>query len=165
VLGCVRSAIEGVDLATGQLASSDARGASNTEETSMAVTSQQNPSTMTKWAVRILTALVILAFVPSAIMKILHHPAAVEGFAKMGIPQGAILPLGIVELFCLALYLVPRTVVLGTLLLTGYLGGATLANIIGRTDFIHALVVGLFVWAAAWLRVTELQRLIPIRKP
>ena len=131
----------------------------------MTTTSQQNSSTLAKWAVRILTALIILAFVPSAIMKLIHHPAATEGFAKMGVPQGAILPIGIVELLCLALFLIPRTAVLGTLLLTGYLGGATLANIIGRTDFIHALVIGLFVWAAAWLRVIELQRLIPLRKP
>ena len=118
----------------------------------------------TKWAAWILTTLVILAFVPSAIMKLIHHPAAVEGFKRMGIPEGAISALGIVELSCLALYLIPRTTVLGTLLLTGYLGGATLANIINRSDFIHALVVGLFVWAGAWFRVPELRALLPIRK-
>ncbi len=118
----------------------------------------------TKWASRILTTLVILAFVPSGIMKVIHHPTVVEGFSRMGLPGGAILPLGIVELFCLALYLVPRTTVLGTLLLTGYLGGATLANIINRSDFIHALVVGLLVWAGAWLRVAEFRTLVPIRK-
>ena len=116
------------------------------------------------WAARILTTLVILAFVPSGIMKVIHHPTAVEGFRRMGIPEGAILLLGIVELSCLALYLSPRTTVLGTLLLTGYLGGATLANIINRSDFIHALVVGLFVWAGAWVRVPEIQALMPIRK-
>ena len=117
-----------------------------------------------RWTVRILTTLVIIAFVPSAVMKVTHHPTVVEGFGRMGIPEGAMLPIGIVELSCLALYLIPRTTVLGTLLLTGYLGGATLANIINRSDFIHALVVGLFVWAAAWLRVPELQTLLPLRK-
>lgn len=130
----------------------------------MSTISKWNTSKRTTWAVRILITLVILAFAPSAIMKVTHNPAVVEGFTRLGIPQGAILPLGIIELSCLALYLIPRTTVLGTLLLTGYLGGATLANIIGRTDFIHALVVGLFVWAGAWLRVPELQTLIPIRK-
>jgi hypothetical protein len=130
----------------------------------MTPTPQPSLSKGAKWAVGILTALVILAFVPSAIMKLTHNPMAVEGFNAMGIPQGAILPIGIVELACLLVYLVPRTVVLGTLLLTGYLGGAILANIIGGNDFIHALVVGLFVWTAAWLRVPELQRLLPIRK-
>jgi hypothetical protein len=90
----------------------------------------------------------ILAFVPGAVMKLIHHPLAVEGFTRMGIPQGAILPLGIVELLCLLLYLLPRTVVPGTFLLTGYLGGATMTNIVAGADFIHALVVGLFVWPA-----------------
>jgi DoxX-like family len=114
--------------------------------------------------VRIVTVLVILAFVPSAILKLIHHPTAVEGFTRMGIPPAAFVPIAIVELFCLALYLVPRTAVTGTVLLTGYLGGATVANIIGRMDFIHALVVGLLVWTGAWLRVPELRGLVPTRR-
>jgi hypothetical protein len=118
----------------------------------------------TIWAIRILTALVILPFVPSAIMKLMRVPAVTEGFAHLGIPQGAIVPLGIIELTCLAIYLVPRTAILGTLLLTGYLGGAVLANIIGHTDFIHAFVVGFLVWAGAWLRVPELRVLLPWRR-
>jgi hypothetical protein len=97
-------------------------------------------------------------------MKIIGHPMVVEGFARVGIPQAAMLPLGLVELACLALYLIPRTTVLGTVLLTGYLGGATAVNIIGGTDFIHALVVGLVVWAGAWFRVPQLRSLIPFRK-
>jgi hypothetical protein len=115
------------------------------------------------WAARILTTLVILAFGPSAILKLMHTPMVVQGFTHAGIPEGAILPLGLIELFCLAAYLIPRTVVLGTLLLTGYLGGAVVTNIVNRTDFIHALVVGLFVWGGAWFRVPELQTLIPTR--
>jgi DoxX-like family len=117
-----------------------------------------------RWVVRIVTVLVILAFVPSAILKLIHHPTAVEGFTRMGIPPAAFVPIAIVELVCLALYLVPRTVVTGTVLLTGYLGGATVANIIGRMDFIHALVVGLLVWAGAWLRVPELRALVPTQR-
>lgn len=125
---------------------------------------KQNKSKRTAWSIGILTTLVILAFVPSAIMKLAQTPTVMEGFTRVGIPSVAIVPLGIVELLCLALYLFPRTTVLGTLLLTGYLGGAVLANMIGRTDFIHALVVGLFVWAGAWLRVPEFWALIPVRK-
>lgn len=130
----------------------------------MSTLSKKTSSNRTTWVVRILTTLVLLAFVPSGIMKLIHHPTVIEGFGRMDIPLGAILPLGIVELLCLAIYLVPRTTVMGALLLTGYLGGATLANIIGRSDFIHALVVGLLVWAGAWLRVPELQALIPVRR-
>ena len=116
------------------------------------------------WAVRILTTLILLAFVPSATMKLARASAAVEGFAHLGIPEEAIIPIGILELSCLALYLFPPTAVVGLLLLTGYLGGATLANIIGRMDFMHALAVGLLVWTGAWLRIPELQTLIPVRR-
>ena len=113
------------------------------------------------WAGRILTALVILAFAPG-VMKIMHHPTVVEGFSRIGIPKWAMVPIGVVELACMVLYVIPRTTVLGTLLLTGYLGGAVLANIIGGSDFIHALVVGLIVWAGAWFRVPELRALMPM---
>jgi hypothetical protein len=115
------------------------------------------------WLPGILTALVTVAFAMSAVMKIIRGPEVIQGFNRLGVPEGLILPLGLIELACLALYLIPGTVVLGSLLLTGYLGGAVLANIIGRTDYIHALVVGLFVWAGAWFRVAELRALIPIR--
>src|SRR5262245_1655323 len=120
-------------------------------------------SSKSKWIARIAMALVILAFVPSAGMKLINHPTAVEGFGRLGIPAGAIVPIGIVELACVAIYLIPRTAVLGTMLLTGYLGGATLANIIGRSDFLHALAIGLVVWLGAWFRVLEFRAIFPIR--
>lgn len=125
---------------------------------------KQNGSTLMKWVGRILTVLVILAFLPSSVLKIMHYPMAVEGFASMGLPADAIMPIGIVELVCLILYLIPQTTVLGTLLLTGYLGGAILANLIGGNDYIHALVVGAFVWAGAWCRVPEFRDFIPVQK-
>jgi hypothetical protein len=110
----------------------------------------------------LVTALVILPFAMSAMMKVTLASPAVEGFARMGIPHSAIVPLGIIELTCLVLYVIPRTVILGTLLLTGYLGGAVLANIINHSDFFHALAVGLLVWAGAWLRVPEFRALLPL---
>jgi|SRR6266545_2138952 len=119
---------------------------------------------LSTWAVRILTISVAVAFVPGGIMKTMHHPTVVEGFSHTGIPGSALTVLGILELSCLALYLFPRTTVLGTLLLTGYLGGAVLANLINGSDFIHALVVGLFVWAGAWLRVPAFRMLVPMRE-
>lgn len=130
----------------------------------MQTPAQPSQSAGAKWAVRILTLLLLLAFVPSAVMKLIHAEQAVEGFGKMGIAEGVLVPIGIVELICLAIFLVPRTVVLGAFLLTGYLGGATLANIIGGTDFIHALVIGLMVWAVAWLRAPGLRELLPVAK-
>jgi hypothetical protein len=118
----------------------------------------------TKWATWIITALVIIPFTLSAVMKLMLGAQVVEGFAKMGFPNRGIVPLGIVELTCLVIYLIPRTVVLGTLLLTGYLGGAVLANIIGGTDFLHAFAIGLLVWIGCWLRVPQFRTLIPFRQ-
>lgn len=117
-------------------------------------------TTRTRWATRILTGLVAAAFLPGAIMKVSQHPTVVAGFAQSGIPAGAIVPIGIVEFTCLAVFLVPRTTVLGTLLLTGYLGGAVLANVIHGSDFFHALAIGLIVWIAACLRVPEFQAVL-----
>jgi uncharacterized membrane protein YphA (DoxX/SURF4 family) len=128
----------------------------------MTTTSKQNKRA--RWASWILMILIILPFTMSGIMKLMQSPEVVQGFSKLGIPQQAILPIAIVELACLAIFLIPQTAILGTLLLTGYLGGAVLANIIGRTDFIHALVIGLMVWICAWLRVPEFGQLVPLRK-
>lgn len=118
--------------------------------------------TYQRWAARVLVVLTILPFSASAFFKLTSNPVAVEGFARIGIPAEALVPIGVVELMCLVLYVVPRTAMLGTLLLTGYLGGATLANIVGGTDFLHALAVGAMVWAGAWLRVPGFRRLVPL---
>src|SRR5581483_10420572 len=106
----------------------------------MSTTSKTNVSKGQTWAARILSLLIILAFVPSGIMKIMHHPMAVEGFKRMGIPEGAILPRGLSH---------PADHDSGDSSSHRYLGGAVLANIVNRSDFIHALVVGLFVWTGA----------------
>lgn len=120
-------------------------------------------SKTTKWAVYGLNVLLALTFLPGAFMKITQQPMVLEGIAHIGIPQAAIVPIGLIEMTCLVLFLIPRTVVLGTFLLTGYLGGAVMANIINKSDFIHALVIGLIVWATALLRVAELRALLPFR--
>lgn len=120
-------------------------------------------SKTTKWVAYGLNVLLALTFLPGALMKITQHPMVLEGIAHIGIPQAAIVPIGLIELTCLVLFLIPRTVVLGTFLLTGYLGGAVMANIINKSDFIHALVIGLIVWATALLRVAELRALLPFR--
>lgn len=116
-----------------------------------------------KWAAYGLNVLLALTFLPGAFMKITQHPMVLQGIAHIGIPQAAVVPIGLIELSCVVLFLIPRTVVLGTFLLTGYLGGAVMANIINKSDFIHALVIGLIVWATALLRVPELRALLPFR--
>jgi len=102
------------------------------------------------------------------VMKLLQLGPAVEGTVALGYPVNTVLGIGIAELVCLALYLTPRTSVLGALLLTGYLGGATATHVrIASPLFTHILFptyVALFVWGGLYLRESRLQDLVPFRR-
>lgn len=115
------------------------------------------------WIGRMLGALVTLVFLLSAILKLAHVPKAVGELTHASIPHGAILFIGVLELLCLALYLFPRTSVLGTFLLTGYMGGAIVTHIIGRQSFLPPLMVGILMFASAYLRNEELRELVDLR--
>ena len=129
----------------------------------MTTTDIQTTSKVRRWAGRILGTLVTLAFLGSGISKLAHVPQVVDQLTHAGLPEGAIVPIGILELTCLALYLFPRTSILGTFLLTGYMGGAILTHIIGRESFAPPLVVGVWMFASAYLRHAELQQLVPFQ--
>jgi hypothetical protein len=116
-----------------------------------------------QWAGMALRALVTLVFLVSGGTKLAHVPKVVSELTGAGIPEGAILPIGILELTCLALYLSPRTSILGTFLFTGYLGGAIATHIIARENLAPPLVVGTWMFASAYLRYPELRRLVPFR--
>lgn len=115
------------------------------------------------WTARVLTTLVSLAFVGSAITKLAHVPRVVEGLAHAGIPEAAIIPIGLLEVCLVLLYLFPKTSVLGTFLLSGFVGGAIVTHIIGRESLAPPLIVGLVMFAGAYLRHAELRRLVPLR--
>ena len=115
------------------------------------------------WAGRISAAFVTLAFLGSAITKFAHVPQVIAQLTHTGLPEGTILPIGILELSCLALYLYPRTSILGTFLLTGFVGGAIVVHIIGRESFAPPLMVGIVMFASSYLRHAELRRLVPFR--
>src|SRR5262245_28918345 len=78
----------------------------------------------TLWAGRILSAFAMLFLAFDTIIKVLNLPPAVEATTQLGYPVGLVVTIGIIELACLAVYSIPRTSVLGAVLLTGYLGGA-----------------------------------------
>jgi hypothetical protein len=116
-----------------------------------------------QWAGRALRALVTLVFLVSAGTKLAHVPKVVSELTRAGIPESAILPIGFLELTCLALYWFPRTSILGTFLFTGYLGGAIVTHIIARENFAPPLMIGIWMFASAYLRYPELRRLVPFR--
>jgi hypothetical protein len=96
-------------------------------------------------------------------VKLMKAAPAMEGTAKLGYPLSEVFPIGIVLLACVILYVIPRTAVLGAILLTGYLGGAT-ATMVRVQDpwFLFPVVFGALVWLGLWLRDDRLRALIPL---
>jgi hypothetical protein len=113
------------------------------------------------WTARILAALLVLFLLVDAGGKILRLAPYVEGTAKVGYPDGCLVPLGLVLLASTLLYVVPRTAVLGAVLLTGYLGGATATHVRLGQPFVVPVVFGVFVWGCLYLRDARLRSLLP----
>src|SRR5690349_3310425 len=90
---------------------------------------EQRTTTASVRTGRVLSGIAVLFLAMDAVMKVLQVPAAVKGTTELGYPAGVLLPLGIIQLVALALYLIPRTRVLGAILWTGYLGGAVATHV------------------------------------
>jgi len=116
------------------------------------------------WTGYILTALIALFLLFDCSLKILRLTPAVEANARLGYPARVILPIGIAELICLVLFIVPRTSILGAILLTGYLGGATATQVrLEDPWFFFPIVIGILAWAGLFLRDARLRSLVPLR--
>ena len=119
------------------------------------------------WAGRILSALAALFLLADGVAKLFKPAPVVEGTIQLGYPESVIVGLGIVLTACTILYLIPRTSVLGAILLTGYLGGAVATHVrVGGPLFnvIFPVVFGALVWGGLFLRDTRLRALIPLRQ-
>jgi hypothetical protein len=102
----------------------------------------------------------------SGIMKVSGAAAVVRDFTgKFGFPEGTLLPIGLLELACTVVYLVPRTAVLGAVLLTGYLGGAVVTHVHAGEPAasLAPAVLGAFLWGSLYLRDARLRALLPLR--
>ena len=116
------------------------------------------------WAGRIISAVPVLMLVFSGVMKLMKPAAVVEGFARFGYPESVILAIGILELACTVVYLIPRTSILGAILVTGYLGGATATHLrVGDSAFFVPAVLGALAWGGLFLRDKRLRALLPLR--
>jgi hypothetical protein len=117
------------------------------------------------WAGCILSALPALLLIFSGALKLLKLPAVVEGFAHYGYSEDLIVTLGILEIGCTLVYAIPRTAILGAILMTGYLGGASATNVrVGDPSFILTVLLGVLAWAGLYLRDERLRALIPLRR-
>jgi len=115
------------------------------------------------WAGYILSALPVMALLLSGIMKLAEGAPVVKGFAELGWDVNLALPLGILEIACVIIYLIPRTAVLGAILITGYFGGAIATHVRVHDQFFGPAILGVLVWGGLWLRCKRVRALIPLR--
>jgi hypothetical protein len=117
------------------------------------------------WAGYAISALIVIALLFSAVFKFLQPEQLVTEFKRLEIPIDLAISLGIIEATCAIIYAIPRTAVLGAILVTGYLGGAILTHvrIYDGFAFVSPLVMGMLAWLGLYLRDSRLRSLIPLR--
>lgn len=121
------------------------------------------------WTGRIFSGFIVAFLLFDGVLKLTGLPVVVDTFAQLGYPAKHAVMIGIVELACVLIYAVPRTAILGAILLTALYGGGISTHI--RVDsplFSHTLFgvyLGLFTWAGLYLREPLLRALIPLRSP
>jgi DoxX-like family len=123
-----------------------------------------------KWAGWVLSGLFIAFMLLDAAMKLVPFQVVIDTSAELGLPTSVNFArgLGITALICTLLYAIPRTAILGAILLTAYLGGAVATQLrVGSPIFSHILFgvyLGLFMWGGLYLRDGRLQAMLPMRK-
>jgi len=116
------------------------------------------------WSGRIISGLITLFMLFDSGVKLAKAAPAVEGTARLGYPVWEVVPIGLVALLCVILYVIPRTAVLGVILLTGYLGGATATQVRMEDPwFVMPVLMGMLAWFGLYLRSESLRRIIPVR--
>jgi hypothetical protein len=123
-------------------------------------------SKKTLWAGRITSALAVLFLLFDGVIKVIQHPEAVRPTTQLGYPASLVVGIGVIELACLVVYIIPQTSVLGAILLTGYLGGAVATQLRAGSDLfslIFPVIIGLLVWGGLFWRDDRLRALIPLR--
>jgi hypothetical protein len=132
----------------------------------MSTQSETPPSKPTLYIAYTLSALIILLFLFSGILNLLKPSFAVQGTVALGYSENVMTPIGLVLLACTLLYALPKTNILGAILLTGYLGGAVATHVRAQGTWFEIFfpaLIGILVWLALYLRTPQLRSLIPLR--
>jgi hypothetical protein len=122
----------------------------------------------TLWAGRIVSALAVLFMLFDGVTHLMKPAPVAEAFSRLGFPLSLSVELGIIELFCVVVYVIPRTSILGAILLTGYFGGAVATHLRVRDplfDTIFPILIGALVWGGLYLLDRRLRALIPVTEP
>lgn len=123
---------------------------------------QPSVSKGTLWTARIISGLPALFLLLDGAFKLIKPAPVVEATVKLGYPESVIIPIGVVLILCTILYLIPKTSVLGAILLTGYLGGAVATHVrTGESLFsiIFPVIFGVLLWLGLYLRDTRVRAL------
>jgi hypothetical protein len=118
-----------------------------------------------RWTGLVMSGLPALFLLVDGVMKLIKPAVVVDTTVQLGFPEPVILPLGVVLLACTALYVVPRTSVLGAILLTGYLGGAVATHVRvqdGVFPMVFPVINGALLWGGLVLRTPRLAALLPL---
>lgn len=122
----------------------------------------QKARKITAW---VLIPVLALLFTMSALMKLTQSDAALAQASSYGMEASTMRLVGIIEITALILFIIPRTGVLGALLLIAYMGGAIVTHLQHNESVTMAVLIQVLVWITAFVRFPELQqRLIPIKK-
>jgi len=124
------------------------------------------PSRKGVWTGRAISLLVVLFLVFDGTAKVLREPHVIAASAKFGLSDSIVMAIGAILLACTAVYVIPRTAVLGAILLTGYLGGAVAMQVrAGSTAFetIFPVLFGVLVWAGVYLQKPALRAVLHSR--
>jgi hypothetical protein len=120
----------------------------------------------TLWAGRIVSALAVLFLLLDGVTHLMKPAPVAEAFQRLAFPLNLSVELGIIELVCVAVYVIQRTSILGAILLTGYLGGAVATHLRVRDplfDTIFPILIGALVWAGLYLMDSRLRALVPFK--
>lgn len=115
----------------------------------------------------VLTIAITLFMLADVSFDLRQAPLAVSANASLGIPANVVLPIGVAGLICTLLYLIPRSAMLGCILLSGFLGGAVMTHMRvngSGWDIGENVLIGILAWAGLWFRDERIRMLIPIRR-
>lgn len=120
---------------------------------------------LTGW---VLTGLTVAFMLFDSLSKLALESHVVAATAGIGFPVATLRPIGLILLACTTLYAIPRTAVLGAVLLTGFMGGAVASKIRIEDPLFSSILFGVYLgvilWAGLYLRDAELRALLPLRR-
>ena len=118
------------------------------------------------WTGRVLTGLSAAFLIFDGGMKLFKPPVVVQATVHLGYPESTIVGIGAALLACTLLYIIPRTSILGAILLTGYLGGAVASNIRAEQplfNIVFPVIFAFIAWGGLWLREPRLEQMLPLK--